>query len=522
MRNLMLMATLFAGPAFAADSAIEIGAHAGVFVFDDRDQLNTSWYLTPRIGYWFNHSVGIELDVGLSTGEAGFPDHGFLMVAPQLGFIGNPIPESKNAPVQPIITLNGGLMYKSVDGAGIRGNSYAHERFEGMFSIGTGLIVPIVGPLSFRTDVRGVFTGAAADDLYKEPYVDFEWTAGLAVKFDLAKDTDKDGIPDKSDLCISDPEDVDSFEDMDGCPDPDNDSDGVEDVNDGCPIDAEDMDGWEDADGCPDPDNDGDGLLDGDDTCPDEAGTQATGGCPDRDGDLIADEQDVCPDDAGLPEFIGCPDTDGDGLPDPDDECPTEVGPIESFGCPDNDVDRVPNYRDACPDKAVPSDVDAKRSDGCPARVYVAKGSIQITETIYFASGKDVIRSSSYGLLNDIAAVLNKYPEIKQVRVEGHTDSSGNDDANMALSKARAAAVVAYLTDKGDVDAARLTSEGYGETQPVADNKTSAGRAKNRRVAFTIVDQAQVLIDAEEAEAAEEAIESDMESLKEEADAPTE
>lgn len=99
-------------------------------------------------------------------------------------------------------------------------------------------------------------------------------------------DRDQDGIPDATDRCPDEPEDLDGFEDEDGCPDPDNDKDGVADAQDRCPTDPEDRDGFEDMDGCPDPDNDGDGVLDLDDQCPDKAevinGVADYDGCPDE------------------------------------------------------------------------------------------------------------------------------------------------------------------------------------------------------------------------------------------------
>ena len=95
-------------------------------------------------------------------------------------------------------------------------------------------------------------------------------------------DQDGDGVPDSTDECVSEPEDVDDFEDADGCPDADNDSDGIPDDADGCALEAEDRDGYEDTDGCPDADNDGDGVPDASDGCPNEAGPPSENGCPQR------------------------------------------------------------------------------------------------------------------------------------------------------------------------------------------------------------------------------------------------
>lgn len=107
-------------------------------------------------------------------------------------------------------------------------------------------------------------------------------------------DRDGDGVPDATDQCIDVPEDIDDFEDSDGCPETDNDQDGILDVDDGCPNIPEDKDGFQDDDGCPEDDNDRDGFLDGEDKCPLEPevinGEQDDDGCPDT--GLIVMEDD--------------------------------------------------------------------------------------------------------------------------------------------------------------------------------------------------------------------------------------
>jgi outer membrane protein OmpA-like peptidoglycan-associated protein len=103
---------------------------------------------------------------------------------------------------------------------------------------------------------------------------------------DKPSDLDGDGVPDADDACKGEPEDLDGFQDEDGCPDLDNDKDGLADTSDKCPNEPEDFDGFEDEDGCPDPDNDKDGFLDGDDQCPNDAevinGNLDYDGCPDE------------------------------------------------------------------------------------------------------------------------------------------------------------------------------------------------------------------------------------------------
>ena len=104
---------------------------------------------------------------------------------------------------------------------------------------------------------------------------------------------------------------------------------------------------------------------------------------------------------------------------------------------------------------------------------------------IQFETGKAVIKPVSYKILDEVASILNEYPYY-DVNVDGHTDNVGKADKNLKLSQDRAASAVAYLVSKG-IPASRLTSAGYGDTKPVADNKTAAGRAQNRRVEFNLI-----------------------------------
>jgi outer membrane protein OmpA-like peptidoglycan-associated protein len=119
-------------------------------------------------------------------------------------------------------------------------------------------------------------------------------------------------------------------------------------------------------------------------------------------------------------------------------------------------------------------------------RVQVRERQIIITEQVHFATGKADILPESFPILDDIVYVLETNPQIELVRIEGHTDSRGREQMNLDLSRRRAARVKQYILDKG-VAERRLESEGYGPAQPIADNATEAGRAKNRRVEFTIL-----------------------------------
>jgi OmpA-OmpF porin, OOP family len=273
-------------------------------------------------------------------------------------------------------------------------------------------------------------------------------------------DSDGDGLTDDVDKCPQDPEDKDGYQDEDGCPDPDNDGDGICDPwvaeqqvgakyvsmcqgRDMCPMEPEDKDGFQDDDGCPDPDNDGDGIADVVDQCP-----------------MQPEDKD------GWQDDDGCPD-------------------------PDNDGDRIPDAIDKCPDQAEDYDGDAD-DDGCPdlyKLIVIQKDRIEIKQKILFKHNRWDISSQSFPLMDEVVQALKDNPSI-HVRVEGHTDSRGKDSYNLKLSQRRTDSVVRYLVDRG-IDASRLQAVGYGETRPIADNKTRAGRETNRRVEFIIPQQPQ-------------------------------
>ncbi len=316
-------------------------------------------------------------------------------------------------------------------------------------------------------------------------------------------DSDGDGLLDDVDQCPSAPEDRDQFEDENGCPDPDNDQDGVPDVDDGAPNDPEDLDQFADQDGVPDPDNDGDGVLDVDDRCPNEAenrnGYEDEDGCPeeipDTDADGIADPVDTCPNEPEdrdqFEDVDGCPDPDNDQdtVLDQDDKCPLVVGVPDNAGCPDvdRDGDGTPDRIDNCPDEPGPAE-----NSGCQIKqlVKLTKERIEILEMVYFDTGLDTIQQVSFGLLDNIAQVMQQHPELELVRIEGHTDDRGAADFNRDLSQRRAEAVRRYLIDKG-VSESRLVAKGFGEDKPIASNKNSKGRAANRRVEFNLGAEAQ-------------------------------
>jgi OmpA-OmpF porin, OOP family len=226
-------------------------------------------------------------------------------------------------------------------------------------------------------------------------------------------------------------------------------------------------------------DTDGDGVADADDKCPTTAGIASLGGCPDSDSDGIADADDKCPSEAGLKKYNGCPipDTDGDGINDEQDKCPTIKGTSRYNGCaiPDTDGDGINDEEDKCIDKA-----GTAENQGCPAINKAVIDKINYAaKNVFFATGSAKLLPKSYKALDEAIKLL-KEDESLMVDIDGHTDASGKADKNQTLSEARAEAVKAYLVSKGIADS-RLKATGYGSEKPVADNKTAAGKAKNRR-----------------------------------------
>lgn len=225
----------------------------------------------------------------------------------------------------------------------------------------------------------------------------------------------------------------------------DTDKDGIVDPEDKCPA----VPGVAKYQGCPVPDTDKDGINDEADKCPTVAGVAKYQGCPvpDTDNDGIKDDTDNCVTVAGLARYNGCPipDTDGDGFNDEEDKCPTVAGIRELLGCP------RPDFK---------------------------------SENVLFATGKATLVAAGKKELDIIVDYLKTYTGFN-VTATGYTDNTGNEKLNQDLSEKRAAAAKTYLVSKG-VDAGRVNTQGKGESNPIADNKTEAGRKKNRRVEFRI------------------------------------
>ena len=283
--------------------------------------------------------------------------------------------------------------------------------------------------LALRIDARDNVTAQHNVDAGRTHHV--EILLGLSILLNRKKptpkldvDSDGDGFLDRVDKCVNVP--------------------GV--APDGCPPPAAE-----------DPDTDGDGFKDRVDSCVDVPGTDPDG-CPDSDGDGFKDPVDKCPQVKGVaPDGCPPPDTDGDGILDPSDKCVNE--PESKNG-----------YKDA---------------DGCPDEVPTAVAKFSgVIKGIYFDVNKDTIKPKSRATLDSAVKVLKEHPDVN-LEISGHTDSDGNREYNVELSRKRADSVKKYLVDKG-VDGQRLSTRGAGPDEPISDNTTKKGKALNRRIEFKL------------------------------------
>jgi outer membrane protein OmpA-like peptidoglycan-associated protein len=176
-------------------------------------------------------------------------------------------------------------------------------------------------------------------------------------------------------------------------------------------------------------------------------------------------------------------DMDGDGVLDVNDFCPTIKGTAAANGCPDKDGDGIYDFIDKCPNAA-----GLAVDNGCPVVKQKEKEIMQKAMMgVQFDNGKATLIKKSTPILDEVAKVMLANPSYV-LAINGHTDNVGDPGKNLQLSIDRAKSVKAYLMGKG-VAESRLTSNGYGDTQPKVSNATAKGKATNRRVEFLVTFQ---------------------------------
>ncbi|MFH1016886.1 MAG: OmpA family protein [Pseudomonadota bacterium] len=446
---LFIALVLIAPAAFArgaSEGAFEIGPYAGWAWLDDYQTVvpKDNALFGARFGYFIDDNVSFEPSYQrLYTSTALGP--GMQIRSLRFNFLYNFLPDYI---LDPFVSV--GLGWENT-----RVYNTLSSQDLGVI-LGAGTRVFLTDRIAFRVEGHYVYTEVGKTISQREHNI--EAIGGLSFFFGgkPPKDGDGDDVTDKSDKCPNTPR-------------------GAVVDKDGCPIDG-----------------DGDGVADGIDQCPNTPkGTLVDEkGCPiDSDKDTVPDYLDKC---LNTPEGVkvdadGCPiDSDKDGVADYLDKCPdTSPGTkVDDTGCPvslDSDNDGVPDSLDKCPNTPAGTKVDAM---GCPI-VTKARG---VLKGVTFKFGSAQLTKESGPVLKEAAKVLNEFPQVR-VEVQGHTDNVGPEEANVRLSQARAQSVADSLVGQS-VDKARLDVKGYGSSKPLTENKTKAGRAKNRRVELNWLDQA--------------------------------
>jgi OmpA-OmpF porin, OOP family len=447
-------------------------------------------FMDNNVGIIDNLGQFSKINIGFPLNYLSVSRHLFGGLSPELKFATNKVAIDPTVETSKTLLANGmfNLKYSLANGYLLSQNSFIEPYFKGgagmtyldakdndkfltTYDFGGGLAIWVNKNKTFGIQLQQLYHMIPMFQYSNNSKDYFEYSASLGYKFGM-KDKDKDGTPDDKDDC---PDEVGTKANK-GCPDKD--GDGLIDKKDRCPEEA----GSLELEGCPD--KDGDSIPDLDDKCPDNAGPRMFAGCPDEDNDSIPDYIDSCPKVKGLKAFKGCPDRDKDGIEDRFDKCPDTPGIVQFKGCPDpdRDHDTVPNIDDKCPDEFGP-----KANNGCPdtAKQNTVDETIAFkAKSIFFATGKHAILPKSYPILDEIAEIIKSNPNQRFV-VEGHTDITGGEVMNFALSKNRASAVKEYLITKG-IGRVMIEDFGFGMKYPIADNRTDAGKAKNRRVDITI------------------------------------
>lgn len=470
-----LLATVAAHPALAQSAgALELGVFGGYSLLSNTSELgnaadpnqvpDNAALAGLRFGYHLTDWLGLEAEAKYALSRF----RGAGTASPVLGWRGLAVGTLPlNSPWQPfaVFGFGGETLLADPD------PDLDPDDTDSATVWGAGVRYAAADTWGARLDGRMLHVRERGDNLTWNA----EFHLGLYILLGGAPaDTDGDGVADATDKCPTV-----AGKGADGCPLPvDSDGDGVVDDRDKCPQQA-----GKSADGCP-PDSDGDGVADDSDKCPQQAGN-GPDGCPlDSDSDGVIDDQDKCPNLAGK-GADGCPpDADGDGVADADDKCPKQAAKTAD-GCPlDSDHDGVPDDMDKSPNEPETKN-GYQDDDGCPDTVpEKLKKFAGTVKGISFETDSAKIKASSFKLLDSAVKVLTEFKDTR-VQVSGHTDNIGAEDHNQELSLARANSVRDYLISKG-IDAARISTVGYGSERPAASNDTKQGRATNRRIEFKL------------------------------------
>jgi len=449
----VVLALSLARPALAVEERGWVSLETGASLYDPEQALRDGPTFGLRATGFLNRWVGVE---GMFNRSSPHQDPSFLGDA-TVTHVGGGLILTPQRYGWTLPYLYGGMGTVKVD------RDLGTSTSSGAFHLGAGAVFRAGERIGIRLDARDVTYkqegGPGIDGRVNE----FQITTGVsAFWFGRPRDTDEDGIPNRTDTC------------------PDTPKGSVVDRG-GCPVDT-----------------DGDKVFDGLDKCP---GTPAGamvdgGGCPtDQDADGIFDGIDKCGDTAKgiLVDATGCPlDTDGDAVYDGPDQCPnTPAGAIvDPNGCPlDADRDGVPDGIDTCPFTTPGMAVNA---GGCPLEMSALERDLQDDWVIRLTDVEfvpDSVRLTTEGLarIDEVGALMAQWPMLK-FEVGVHSDTLGEDARRQPLSHLRARYILQQIIARyPTLTPKNYFYTGYGDTQPIASNKTPQGRAKNRRVEFRLI-----------------------------------
>ena len=336
--------------------------------------------------------------------------------------------------IAPYVMVGAGFNYavaKDKHYTNIRRFTMADYKYTNATLPAFGVGATLFTDLGFDIDLGFQYEGTQTDGLdglEKAGDNDALWFGyvGLSTQFGVKKDRDGDGIADKLDKAPDDPEDYDGFEDSDGVPDPDNDQDGIVDKLDQAP------------------------------------GTDETV----KNGINTKETYNGYKDDDGVPDEVPAVKP----APKPEPKPEPKVEPK-----PEPKVEPKPEPK-----------VEPKPEPKPEPKIEFKKEVNLVLKGVNFKTGSSELTSDAGMVLDEVVASLKENPQVK-LEIGGHTDNVGSAVSNQSLSQKRANAVMNYLISKG-IDAGRLSAKGYGMTQPISDNNTPDGRAKNRRIEFKVVD----------------------------------
>ena len=480
-RSIVSLALLFAGTTVLSaqsSGSFEITGFGRYTFYDDTLRLEDKAGGGGSLGFFFVKNLAIEAEAAYTKTNS------------ELGAL-----SLSNVPVRGRLTYHiplGGNASSIRLGAGYVRDMYGEDvdiDEDGITGV-LGLRVGLSEKLGLKVD--GTIDYVPSPSAGRgDNYMNLGVQGGLSLLFGNSYDKDKDGVKDKADQCKDTP--AGETVDASGCAasQRDTDRDKVNDAADRCPNTPSGQ--AVDAQGCSadQKDADKDKVTDTNDRCKNTPAGEPVDseGCSesqkDDDQDSVMNTADKCPNTAAGAKVNGngCAeeqlDSDADKVPDAVDQCPNSVAgePVDARGCGrDSDGDKIADVSDRCPNTPNGQAVD---ENGCP--ILFQKGAKTVTlQGVVFATGKSTLTPESEAVLQDVAKQLSASPEVR-VQVAGFTDNTGSRSANVRLSQKRAATVEKFLEANG-ASPAQVTSKGYGPDNPVASNKTAAGRAQNRRV----------------------------------------